>query len=39
MHGVFQIPTGEKPISIWVTSGTVITTFDGVQPGYLVLLT
>ncbi|WP_241266787.1 DUF4352 domain-containing protein [Streptomyces scabichelini] len=37
-HGVFQIPTGQQPTSIWVTSGTAITTIDGVQPGYLVLL-
>ncbi|MFM9550823.1 hypothetical protein ACKI19_00710 [Streptomyces caniscabiei] len=38
VHGVFQIPAGEKPTSLWVTSGTAITTFDGVQPGYLVHL-
>ncbi|MER5741010.1 hypothetical protein ABT117_35825 [Streptomyces sp. NPDC002262] len=38
VHGVFQIPAGEKPTSVWVTSGTAITTIDGVQPGYLVLL-
>ncbi|MGW7469304.1 hypothetical protein ACWGJT_32715 [Streptomyces xantholiticus] len=38
VHGVFQIPTGQQPTSIWVTSGTAITTIDGVQPGYLVLL-
>ncbi|MGW8765934.1 hypothetical protein ACWGN5_25895 [Streptomyces sp. NPDC055815] len=38
VHGVFQIPAGEKPTSIWVTSGTAITTIEGVQPGYLVLL-
>ncbi|GGL16854.1 hypothetical protein [Streptomyces flaveus] len=37
-HGVFQIPTGQQPTSIWVTSGPAITTSDGVQPGYLVLL-
>lgn len=39
VHAVFQIPSAEKPTSIWVTSGTAITTIDGVQPGYLVLLT
>ncbi|WP_143662392.1 DUF4352 domain-containing protein [Streptomyces sp. Amel2xC10] len=39
VHGVFQIPAGEKPTSLWVTAGTAITTFDGVQPGYLVHLT
>ncbi|MFB6837132.1 hypothetical protein [Streptomyces sp. NPDC056361] len=38
VHGIFQIPTGEKPTSVWVTSGTAITTIDGVQPGYLVPL-
>ncbi|MEU3255604.1 hypothetical protein [Streptomyces sp. NPDC006997] len=38
VHGVFQIPTGQQPTSIWITSGTAITTIDGVQPGYLVLL-
>ncbi|MEU2232237.1 hypothetical protein [Streptomyces vietnamensis] len=38
VHGVFQIPAGEKPTSIWVTSGTAITTIHGVQPGYLVPL-
>ncbi|MFJ5273826.1 hypothetical protein [Streptomyces sp. NPDC088358] len=38
VHGVFQIPTGQKPTSVWVTSGTAITTIDGPQPGYLVLL-
>lgn len=39
VHGVFQIPAGENPTSLWVTSGTAITTIDGVEPGYLVLLT
>ncbi|WP_326790551.1 DUF4352 domain-containing protein [Streptomyces sp. NBC_00151] len=38
VHGVFQIPTGQKPTSIWVTSGTAIITIDGPEPGYLVLL-
>lgn len=38
VHGVFQIPSGEKPDSLWVTSSTAITTIDGVGPGYLVLL-
>ncbi|WP_093780632.1 hypothetical protein [Streptomyces sp. yr375] len=37
-HGIFQIPPGQQPTSIWVTSGTAITTVDGVEPGYLVLL-
>ncbi|MFG2030433.1 hypothetical protein [Streptomyces sp. NPDC048825] len=36
-HGVFQIPTGQQPTSIWVT-GSAITTIDGVEPGWLVLL-
>ncbi|MFE7927499.1 hypothetical protein ACFU6S_01970 [Streptomyces sp. NPDC057456] len=35
VHGVFQIPTGQQPTSMWITSGTAITTIDGVQPGYL----
>lgn len=38
VHGVFQIPAGEKPTSLWVTSGTAITTIDGIEPGYLVHL-
>ncbi|MER5217192.1 hypothetical protein ABT063_43345 [Streptomyces sp. NPDC002838] len=38
VRGVFQIPRNEKPTSVWVTSGTAVTTIDGVQPGYLVLL-
>ncbi|MER7477425.1 hypothetical protein ABTX60_07180 [Streptomyces sp. NPDC126510] len=37
-HGIFQIPTGQQPTSVWVTSGTALTTIDGVEPGYLVLL-
>ncbi|MFG2503770.1 hypothetical protein ACGFSB_36845 [Streptomyces sp. NPDC048441] len=39
VHGVFQIPKSEKPTSIWVTSGTAITTIDGAEPGYLIPLT
>lgn len=38
VHGVFEIPTGDKPTSVWVTAGTAIETIYGVQPGYLVLL-
>jgi hypothetical protein len=38
VHGIFQIPTGQQPTSLWVTSSTAITTIDGVEPGYLVLL-
>lgn len=38
VHGVFQIPLGDRPTSLWVSSGTAIETFDGVQPGYLVRL-
>nr|WSW66842.1 hypothetical protein OG461_11915 [Streptomyces sp. NBC_00995] len=39
VHGVFQIPTGDEPTSVWVTSGTAIETIDGMEPGYLVRLT
>ncbi|WP_405936594.1 hypothetical protein OG338_07605 [Streptomyces sp. NBC_00726] len=38
VHGVFEIPAGDKPTSLWVTSGTAIKTIDGTQPGYLVQL-
>lgn len=38
VHGVFQIPAGQRPTSLWVTAGTAIETIDGVEPGYLVLL-
>jgi hypothetical protein len=38
VHGVFQIPAGDKPTSLWVTSGTAIETVDGIEPGYLVQL-
>ncbi|MDQ0946388.1 hypothetical protein QFZ24_000311 [Streptomyces phaeochromogenes] len=38
VHGVFQIPAGDKPASVWVTSGTAIETIDGAEPGHLVLL-
>ncbi|QNS05994.1 DUF4352 domain-containing protein [Streptomyces xanthii] len=37
-YGVFEIPAGDEPTSLWVTSGTAITTIDGVEPGYLVRL-
>ncbi|MDQ1052014.1 hypothetical protein [Streptomyces sp. V4I2] len=38
VHGIFQIPVGDRPTSVWVTSGTAIQTVDGVEPGYLVEL-
>jgi hypothetical protein len=38
VHGVFEIPAGDKPTSLWVTAGTAIETIYGVQPGHLVLL-
>ncbi|MEU6351025.1 hypothetical protein ABZ896_17080 [Streptomyces sp. NPDC047072] len=38
VHGVFEIPAGDKPTNVWVTAGTAIETIYGVQPGYLVLL-
>ncbi|MBG0818736.1 DUF4352 domain-containing protein [Planomonospora sp. ID82291] len=36
--GIFQIPVGATPTSMWVTSGTAIENLNGVQPGYLVQL-
>ncbi|WP_147980169.1 hypothetical protein [Streptomyces sp. MS191] len=39
VHAVFQIPAASNPSSIWITAGTAIKTIDGVQPGYLVVLT
>ncbi|GAA4300102.1 hypothetical protein BJY14_007840 [Actinomadura luteofluorescens] len=36
--GVFQIPAGSTPSTLWVTSGTAIETIDGIEPGYLVKL-
>ncbi|MDQ1041990.1 hypothetical protein [Streptomyces sp. V4I2] len=38
VHGIFHIPVGDRPTSVWVTSGTAIQTVDGVEPGYLVAL-
>lgn len=37
-YGVFEIPVGAAPTSLWVSSGSVIQNINGVQPGYLVLL-
>ena len=38
VHGVFEIPAGATPTSLWVAVGGAITTMDGVEPGYLVKL-
>ncbi|WP_235024052.1 DUF4352 domain-containing protein [Streptomyces sp. WAC05374] len=38
VHGVFQIPVGDEPTSLWVTSSTAIETIHGVEPGYVVQL-
>ncbi|MFG3404145.1 hypothetical protein [Streptomyces sp. NPDC048142] len=37
-HGVFQIPVDAEPTTVWVASGNLLETIDGVQPGYLVQL-
>ncbi|PJN28825.1 hypothetical protein CG717_22410 [Streptomyces sp. CB02613] len=37
-HAVIQIPVGEEPTTVWVASGNLLETIDGVEPGYLVQL-
>ncbi|CAO0829327.1 DUF4352 domain-containing protein [Streptomyces microflavus] len=38
-HGIFQIPAGDKPTTLWVASAHLLETINGVEPGYLVQLT
>ncbi|NUW04543.1 DUF4352 domain-containing protein [Streptomyces sp. CAI 127] len=37
-HGIFQIPVGDEPTTVWVASGNLLQTINGVEPGYLVQL-
>ncbi|MGW1338986.1 hypothetical protein ACWD7B_32370 [Streptomyces rubiginosohelvolus] len=37
-HAVVQIPVGDEPTTVWVASGNLLETIDGVEPGYLVQL-
>ncbi|MZG02616.1 DUF4352 domain-containing protein [Streptomyces sp. SID5614] len=37
-HAVVQIPVGDEPTTVWVASGNLLESIDGVEPGYLVQL-